>query len=74
MLTTQQKYNDITRNVGINNKVHVIDLANALEKDSKYYRDFMHFTPEGSDRISDILFESLQQVLGSMGVREKHVQ
>ena len=56
-------YNDITREVGVENNVHVIDLAKEMPKDSKYYRDLLHFTIEGSEKIAEIVSIPLLEIL-----------
>jgi lysophospholipase L1-like esterase len=67
-----ERYNSVTKKVGADNNVHVIDLANSLQKDSKYFRDFMHFTPEGAEKIAEILTVPLQEILNSKGLRNKN--
>ena len=52
-------YNDVTREVGRDADVPVIDLARLMPKDSRYYYDFLHFTNEGAARVGDIVFEGL---------------
>ena len=52
-------YNDVTRSVGAQEHVHVVDLAKAMTKNSKYYYDFMHFTNEGAREVGDILSRDL---------------
>ncbi len=52
-------YNDITRKVGTENDVLVIDLASELQKDSKYYYDMLHFTAAGAQRVAQITYRHL---------------
>lgn len=52
-------YNDITRQVAKNQSVQLIDLANKLPKDSKYYYDFTHYTNEGAVKVGEIISEEL---------------
>jgi lysophospholipase L1-like esterase len=53
-------YNDVTRAVGADAGVLVIDLAREMPKDSRYYYDFLHFTNEGAILVGDIIFKNLQ--------------
>jgi len=48
-------YNGVTKKVALEKNVALIDLANQLPKDSKYYWDFVHYTPEGNKEIARIL-------------------
>ena len=52
-------YNEVTRQVGIDHNVTVIDLANKMPKDSDYYYDFLHFTEAGSERVAEIIYSEL---------------
>ncbi|MGI8733610.1 MAG: SGNH/GDSL hydrolase family protein [Pyrinomonadaceae bacterium] len=64
-----EAYNDITRKVGRANGVLVIDLAKEMPKSSRYFYDFIHYTPEGARQIGDILDKSLCPVLQSKFAR-----
>lgn len=52
-------YNDSTRQVGREKGILVIDLARQLPKTSRYFYDFVHYTPQGAQAIADILYQSL---------------
>ncbi len=52
-------YNNATRSVGSENNVQVIDLARQLPKSSRYFYDFIHYTPEGAQAIADIIYGAL---------------
>jgi lysophospholipase L1-like esterase len=56
-------YNDSTRHVGREKGILVIDLARQLPKTSRYFYDFIHYTPQGAEAIADILYQSLCPVL-----------
>ena len=58
-------YNDVTRRIGRENNLLVIDLARQLPKTSRYFYDFIHYTPEGAQAIAGILYQSLCPVLQS---------
>ena len=64
-------YNDITRKVGIDNSVRVIDLAEKMPKDSKYFRDLAHFTIEGSEKIAEIVSTPLLEILEKENIKTK---
>jgi hypothetical protein len=48
-------YNDVTRRVGKENNVLVVDLAKEMPKSSRYFYDFIHYTPEGAREIARLL-------------------
>lgn len=52
-------YNDVTREVGREEGVRVIDLAREMPKDSRYYYDFYHFTNQGSEKVGEIIHRDL---------------
>ncbi len=54
-----EAYNDVTRRVGKDSSILVIDLAGEMPKSSRYFYDFIHFTPEGAQVVADILDRSL---------------
>lgn len=58
-----ETYNDVTRRVGQTEGILVIDLARRLPKTSRYFYDFIHYTPQGAEAIADILYQSLCPVL-----------
>jgi len=56
-------YNDVTRQVGGEQGVLVIDLARQMPKDSRYYYDLMHFTNTGADKLADLIAAQLTPFL-----------
>ena len=54
-----EAYNDVTRRVGQESNVPVIDLAKQMPKSSRYFYDFIHYTPQGAQAIADIIDRSL---------------
>jgi lysophospholipase L1-like esterase len=58
-------YNDITRKVGQEQGVLVVDLARQMPKDSRYYYDLMHYTNVGADKVADIIAAQLTPVLAA---------
>jgi hypothetical protein len=56
-------YNEVTRRVGRENGILVIDLARELPKTSRYFYDFIHYTPQGAEAIATIIHKSLCPVL-----------
>jgi lysophospholipase L1-like esterase len=57
------EYNKKMIEVGHNNNVPVIDLANKLEKNIGYFYDEIHFTPQGSEKISEIIIPHIMQII-----------
>jgi len=49
-------YNQITRDVGEQEQVLGIDLASKLEKDSRYYYDYIHYNNEGSAKAGALIW------------------
>jgi lysophospholipase L1-like esterase len=56
-------YNDITRKVGKEKGVLVIDLAREMPKNSNYYYDLTHYTNTGAEKVADIISRDLQPYL-----------
>ena len=56
-------YNDVTRQVGREQGVPVIDLAREMPKDSRYYYDLMHFTNAGADKLANLIAAQLTPFL-----------
>jgi lysophospholipase L1-like esterase len=56
-------YNDVTRQVGQEQGVLVIDLAREMPKDSRYYYDLMHFTNAGAEKVADLVATRLTPFL-----------
>lgn len=56
-------YNDVTRSIGAEHNILVIDLANELPKSSRYFRDFVHYNNEGSEKIAEIVYNNLSPFL-----------
>jgi GDSL-like Lipase/Acylhydrolase family len=54
-------YNDVLRS--FSGKVQVVDLARLMPKNSTYFYDFTHFTNEGAEKQSQILFNELHQFI-----------
>ena len=57
-------YNDVMRDVGKEEGVFVIDLARLLPRSSRFFYDFMHFTPEGAARVAQVVTPPLCGYLG----------
>ncbi len=58
-----QAYNDVTMRVGRESRIPAIDLAKQMPKSSRYFYDFMHYTPQGAQVVADILARFLCPVL-----------
>ena len=56
-------YNGVTREVGREQGVPVIDAAREMPKNSAYYYDLMHYTNAGAARMADIIATHLEPFL-----------
>jgi len=56
-------YNDVTRQVGRERGLLVIDLAMEMPQNTKYYYDFYHFTNEGAEKVAEIIYNHLSPYL-----------
>lgn len=52
-------YNEETRRIGKEKNILVIDLAEFMPHDSRYYYDGIHFSNEGAEKVADIVAEKL---------------
>ncbi|MBN1353744.1 MAG: SGNH/GDSL hydrolase family protein [Candidatus Omnitrophica bacterium] len=58
-----QVYNNATKEVAGRTGTFVIDLASEMPKDSRYFYDNWHYTNEGAEKVSQIVFEKLKNYL-----------
>lgn len=56
-------YNDVTRKVGHDQGITVIDLAAKMPKSSRYFYDFLHYGKEGAAKVAEIVGHDLCPVL-----------
>ncbi len=56
---TLELYNDVTRRLGGQLQVPVVDLARKLPKDSRYFYDYFHFTNAGSEQVGEMVAREL---------------
>ena len=54
-----EMYNDVTRLVGGQQGVLVVDVARRLPKSSRLFYDFVHFTNAGAAEVASITFDTL---------------
>jgi lysophospholipase L1-like esterase len=54
-----QQYNQVTKQVGQDNNVSVIDLANELPKSSRYFYDLTHYNQEGAQAVAEIVYQGI---------------
>ena len=52
-------YNQTTVTVAARNRILSIDLASLLPKGSLYFYDYVHFTNEGNEKVSELIFSGL---------------
>jgi lysophospholipase L1-like esterase len=60
-----ETYNDVTRTVGRDNNVLVIDLARKLEKSTVNFYDTIHFSNEGAESVGNIVANGLCDTLAT---------
>jgi len=58
-----EKYNDVTRKIGREQDVTVIDLAREMPKSSRYFYDYLHYGKEGAVKVADIVAHGLRPLL-----------
>lgn len=58
-----EAYNNVMRKVATEKKIFLIDLAQQLPHDSKYYYDFIHYNDEGNKKIAEIMSAQLKEYL-----------
>ena len=58
-----ESYNDVSKKVGQEKSILVIDLAHNLEKNPIYYYDGIHFTNEGAEEVSRIIYRQLKKYI-----------
>jgi lysophospholipase L1-like esterase len=58
-----EMYNDVTRTVGAQQGVLVVDVARALPKSSRLFYDFVHFTNEGAAAVARVTHAALCPLL-----------
>jgi hypothetical protein len=56
-------YNEVTREVGRERGVLVIDLARQMPKNSLYFYDLMHYTNAGAAKMAEIIAAQLTPFL-----------
>jgi lysophospholipase L1-like esterase len=56
-------YNDVTRRVGAEKGLLVIDEAREMPKDSRYYYDLMHYSNAGGEKFAEIAARHLSPYL-----------
>jgi lysophospholipase L1-like esterase len=62
---SMEAYNDVTRRVGRENGVVVIDLGRELPKSSRNFYDFIHFTAAGAQQVANIIYSQLCPALAT---------
>lgn len=54
-------YNETTRRVAADQSVMLIDAGHKLPKDSRFYSDFIHYSPEGAAEFAAIVADELER-------------
>ncbi len=58
-----ESYNDITRTVGADAGVTVIDVAGSLTKSTRWFYDYLHFTKSGAREMARIIAPDICRIL-----------
>jgi lysophospholipase L1-like esterase len=56
-------YNGVTRQVAKTEHILLIDLAQEMPKDSRYYYDYLHYTNDGAAKVAEIIGNRLTPFL-----------
>jgi hypothetical protein len=64
-------YNRTTIEVAKATHSHFFDLGNALEPNSDYYYDGMHYTNKGAAAVADLIYEDLASYLLAENILKK---
>jgi len=56
-------YNNVTRKIGAEENVLVIDLAREMPKHLNYYDEFVHYTDAGAEKVAEIIYNHLKPFL-----------
>ena len=67
--TALEAYNEMTRAVGREKAVPVVDLAHLMPKSSRYYYDFLHFSKAGAMEVATILDREMCPILADKAPR-----
>jgi lysophospholipase L1-like esterase len=57
-----ERYNDVVREMGVEEGVAVIDLARLMPKDSRYFYDMSHFTNAGAAEVAALLAPAIDSI------------
>jgi hypothetical protein len=58
-----ERYNQVTREVGLESDTPVIDVAKQLPKSSRYFYDLTHYNLDGAEEVARIIYRDLSKVL-----------
>ncbi len=60
-LDTVDRFNDVIRRIAAREHLRLVELDTVLSGREEYFRDFVHFTPEGHARVAQTIFSRLRQ-------------
>jgi hypothetical protein len=69
LLDMEQKANDALRGIAHGRGLAIVDVQQAVGKDSRHYADFSHFTDAGAARAAEALAGVIRQLPGKGAVR-----
>jgi hypothetical protein len=59
-LETITRFNQILKRVAEEQHIRLVDIDTMVSGHPEYFRDFVHFTPEGHERVAETIFAALQ--------------
>ncbi len=61
-----ERYNQVTRQVGFESGLQLIDLAKQLPKSSRYFYDLTHYNVAGAEEVASIIYRDLHKTLAAL--------
>ena len=62
-LVEVDRLNGTIRSIAASGRCHLVDVAGELAGQPQLFRDFVHFSPKGHERVADVLAEGLEKVV-----------
>lgn len=61
-----EAYNEVSRKIAKNNQIPLIDLSVKMPKSTDLFYDCFHYTNQGAEVVSEILFEEMRSIVRSV--------
>jgi lysophospholipase L1-like esterase len=59
---TIARFNELIRGIAAEEGVALVDCEHAMTGDARYFRDYVHFTPAGHERMAELITEKLRDI------------